>query len=259
VPSSTILVSFSKPTSQEHKLPSDLRMQWRHSLTALFLDDIEKGLFGARHHPLSHDRSITYRVDVYESVLKQVAESPRWTFENDDKPSINELLGCAKIWLSFPEHQAASTQAAESEQQVVEIASRLAETDDVATYAPGTPTPLSPTPSDVTLIDDNTVSASISPKMSPKAVASPPHSPRVEVSVIPLSEPHMRPTRKEPLYGNRGTDLASFRRSIGLPPLVPRRRRVDLLTMLKNAVTGQSGHAFVFGLHRDIEEWGNGF
>ena len=53
----------------------------------------------------------------------------------------------------------------------------------------------------------------------------------------------------------------AFRRSLGFPPIVPRRRHIDLLTMLKNAATGKYGRldAFAFGVHRDIEEWGNAF
>lgn len=233
-------------------------MQWRHVLTTLFLGDLEKGLFGARHHPISHDRSITYRVDVHKSVLKQVAESPRWTFENDGKPTINELLSCVKVWISFPEHQVAGIRTVEREQRALESASQATDADDVPMPVPTTPIPLSPTLSDVTLIDDNSVSAPVSPKMSPKAVASPPPSPRAKVFATPLGEPGMDSTKGGFLYGNRAAELASFRRSIGLPPLVPRRRRIDLLTMLKNAATGKSGH-FVFGVHRDIEEWGNAF
>src|ERR1700733_8722954 len=104
----TIPVSFSETTAQENTLPSDLKMQWRHTLATLFLGDLEKGLFGARYHSLPYDRSITYRVDVSENILRQFASSPRWTSgENDDKPTINGLLSCAKVWLSFPESQAA--------------------------------------------------------------------------------------------------------------------------------------------------------
>ena len=88
-------------------LPSDLKVQWRHILATLFLS--EKRLFSARHNSLPYNRSITYRVDVGENILKQVASSPHWTLEeNDDKPTIKEILSCAKVWLSFPESQAAN-------------------------------------------------------------------------------------------------------------------------------------------------------
>lgn len=255
----TIPVSFSKPTAQDSRLPSDLKMQWRHSLTTLFLDDLRKGLFGARRHLLSCDRSITYRVDVCENILKQVAKSPGWTFEDDDdKPTINELLGCAKIWLSFPESQAANTQKANGREQAENNTSHPTDVYDVT--APMPTTPASPTPSDVTLVDDNLISPSIPNKSPPKAIVSPSQSPRVKVSITPPSDPSMGRIREGFFYGDRSADLASYRRSLGLPPLVPRRRRVDLLTMLKNAVTGKPGRpdAFAFGVHRDIEEWGNG-
>jgi hypothetical protein len=95
-----IPASSSKPTVQEDKLPFSLKTQWRHSHIPLFLSDLGKDLFGARYHSLPYDRSITYRVDVCERVPKQVAKSRCCAF--NDKPTMKELLSCAKVWLSFP-------------------------------------------------------------------------------------------------------------------------------------------------------------
>jgi len=236
-------------------LPSDLKMQWRHTLATLFLSDLEKGLFGARHHSLPCDRSITYRIDVSENILKQVASSPRWTFEeNDDKPTINELLSCAKVWLSFPGSQAATALETNDKQLLQANAARFPKVEDIPAGETAMPPPLSPTPSDDTLIDDDISLVSL-PSKTAKITVTPPHSPSVKVasSKSPIEEGFF--------YGNREPDYVAFRRSLGLPPIVPRRRRVDLFTVLKNAATGKSGRpdVFAFGVHRDIEEWGNAF
>lgn len=195
----TLDVVFHKASANEERLPGPIKGKWRHDLTLVVLRDLENGRYGPQRHTLPDGYDITYRLDIKGDVLKRVTEAPRWTFdENDDTLTLNEVLQHAQVWITFHEgSRPISGQATQSvaPAAVAGVVSETSVDDNSKTLS----CPASPTPSDVTLVNDSTPS---SPEPATKA--------KVVKSSVP-NETHRRrqlhpilaPYEKHPGFTNR--------------------------------------------------------
>lgn len=159
----TLGVAFDKHSLDEECLPGNIKIRWRHDLMVIVLQDLENNQFGACRHTLHDGYDIIYRLDIEENVLKSVARAPRWTFDldNNNTPTLSEILRDAKVWISFHESQANQPL---SDSAVTPVASTATATETVAKASPveeidTSPNSLavgSPALSDTTLIGDGT-------------------------------------------------------------------------------------------------------
>lgn len=280
-------VTFNKHSLNEELLPENIKTHWRHDLTVLVLQDLDDNRFGACRHTLPAGYDIIYRLDVEHDVLKRVAKAPRWTFDldQDDTPTLSEVLRDVKVWISFQDRQVIQPIGACSTTSTgtTPIAAEL-----LVEEGKSTPSSLlvgSPALSDTTLVSDGA-----SPLTKEAVIKAPAPAQKQEsharqslAHIHPVLKPYVKHPRftkavqKALQYESTQKGLPSsawpqYLRSVhGLylcdGPATSKRTkaaRPDLLQLLKCRSSGQPLPAYEqharefakFGLLPRIEDWG---
>lgn len=285
-------VAFDKHSLNEERLPEKIKTHWRHDLTVLILQDLENNRFGACRHTLPAGYDIIYRLDVEQDVLKRVAEAPRWTFDldQDDTPTLNEVLRDAKVWISFQDRQIIQPigTCSTTSTGTTQIAAELEAAHLLVEGGKSTSSSLlagSPALSDATLVNDGT-----SPLTKEAVIKAPAPAQKQEsharqslADIHPVLKPYVKHPRftkavqKALHYESTQKGLPSsawpqYLRSVhGIylcdGPATSKRTkaaRPDLLQLLKCRSSGQPLPAYEqharefakFGLLPRIEDWG---
>lgn len=100
---SCVFVSANPAFPTKAILPPSIKCAWVSDLTALALQDIRQGLFGARRHELG-EYTLVYRLDISPSMLQAITMTGKGVFTYPiDFPGLCDVIESTKVWLLFDE------------------------------------------------------------------------------------------------------------------------------------------------------------